>query len=160
MRLDALRGSPVGRLVFVCHGNIMRSAFAVAYLREQLPAVADRIIGAGTHATDGRPAQDSAIRVAPALGVDLTAHRARSVERAGLTSSDVVVCMDRANEANVATRFTTIAPRVFLIGDIATEPRPMREVIDPYGHGDEATERAFREVLDLSMQWAALLRAG
>ncbi len=159
-RLDALQTQPIARLVFVCHGNIMRSAFAVSYLRAQMPSEAARILGAGTHATDGRPAQESALNVAPTFGVDLSAHRAQSLEAVGLQAHDVVVCMDRANEANVATRFQQVAARVFLIGDVAPGDAASREVADPYGLGDVATERAFRAVIDRASRWGLSLATG
>jgi protein-tyrosine-phosphatase len=146
------------RLVIVCHGNIMRSAFAVAYLRQQAPALADRIVGAGTHATAGRAAQDSALRVAPAFGVSLADHGAQPLEAVGLTAQDVVVCMDRANEANVIARWAALAPRVFLIGDLGAVPAGAgRDVVDPYARGDEATRVAFARIQGNAQAWLAVL---
>ena len=154
---EALAAQPT-RLVIVCHGNIMRSAFAVAYLRQQAPALAERIVGAGTHATVGRAAQDSALRVAPAFGVSLAGHGAQPLEAVGLTAQDVVVCMDRANEANVIARWGALAPRVFLIGDLGeVPPGSGRDVADPYARGDEATRVAFARIQRNAQAWLAVL---
>jgi protein-tyrosine phosphatase len=144
--------------VFVCHGNIMRSAFATEVARASQPVLAARIVGAGTHATTGRPAQDSAIRVAPAFGVSLEAHTASSLEALAITAHDVVVCMDIMNEANVLARVTH-AERVFLVGDIvaaegADDTGGSREVHDPYGKGDQVTQAAFTELARLAVRWA------
>ena len=156
--MRAALAAPSARLVIVCHGNIMRSAFAVAYLRQQAPALADRIVGAGTHAKSGRAAQDSALRVAPEFGVSLADHGAQPLEAVGLTAQDVVVCMDRANEANVVARWGALAPRVFLIGDLgAVLPGAGRDVADPYARGDAATRVAFGRIQGHARAWLAVL---
>jgi protein-tyrosine-phosphatase len=149
-RLEAAFAAPPGRLVFVCHGNIMRSAFAVAYLRARAPELSHRIVGAGTHAVAGRAAQDSAVRTAPEFGVSLDGHQAQPLALAAVDATDVVVCMDRANEANVVVAAGHVAERVFLVGDVGA---PSREVVDPYGRGDDATRAAFSDVARLAGEW-------
>jgi protein-tyrosine-phosphatase len=155
-RLEAALAAAPGRLVFVCYGNIMRSAFAAESARAMHPAVAPRIIGAGTHAKNGRAAQDSAIRVALAFGVSLDGHRATSLQSVALTAQDLVVCMDIMNEANVLAHLGR-ADRVFLVGDIVSVAASHgdREVADPYGKGDAVTEQAFATLATLSERWVA-----
>ena len=145
------------RLVVVCHGNIMRSAFAVAYLQQQAPHVASRIVGAGTHAVHGRGAQDSALRVAPAFGVPLDAHQAQPLEVVALRPADVIVCMDRANEAHVVARYPFMADRVFLIGDGPADFSHRRVVQDPYARGDAATHAAFQQIVEQVPRWLTVI---
>lgn len=61
----------VRRLVFVCHGNICRSAFADAVARQRGLRVAS--FGLSTDA--GKTAYPSTITIAKQQGVDLTTHR-------------------------------------------------------------------------------------
>ena len=156
-RLARATASAPARLIIVCHGNIMRSAFAVAYLQQLVPAVAGRIVGAGTNATVGRAAQDSALRVAPEFGVPLDAHTAMPLDHVTVGAGDVIVCMDRANEANVIARYAAHAERVFLIGDGASDAAADRVVADPYALGDEATRVAFRQILAHATRWLVLI---
>lgn len=167
-RLGAALAGAQGRLVFVCHGNIMRSAFATEIARDAQPALAPRIVGAGTHATTGRAAQDSALRVAPAFGVSLHGHTATSLAVAAIAAHDVVVCMDVMNEANVLASGVP-AERVFLVGDVlavaqgpaSDGPTPAgREVLDPYGKGDAVTHDAFGALAQLARHWAGHFAAG
>lgn len=156
--LQQLSRSTTGRLVFVCHGNIMRSAFATEVARAAQPAYANRIVGAGTHAKTGRQAQDSAIRVAPLFGMSLESHTASDLTVTAITADDVVVCMDVMNEANVLAREVP-AERVFLVRDIngtaKTEASSgSREVHDPYGKGDAVTTAAFCALAKLAAEWA------
>ena len=166
-RLAAADPGAHGRVVFVCHGNIMRSAFATAVAREHLPQVAHRIVGAGTHAVGGRAAQESALAVSRELGVPLDAHAATPLHALQLTRDDVIVCMDAMNEANVAAAYPALAERVFRVGDIlaagvtvAAKSHADREIRDPYGEGSDATRDAFDRVAVLSRVWVewALLR--
>jgi len=116
-RLQAALGHPNTRLVFVCHGNIMRSAFAALVAQETEPEWASQIVSSGTNAKPGREAEATAISVATSLGYDLSSHRASSFAGIALSRRDLVVCMDRGNEARVL-QFLGHGHRVFLVGDI------------------------------------------
>lgn len=132
----------------------MRSAFAAAFLQQQHPANAYRIVGAGTHAKDGRAAQESALRVASELGVPLADHRAQSLSSAELTDNDIVVCMDRANVANTIAASPVSGHNVFLIGDIMPQLNATEvEIRDPYAKGDVATREAFDLVQTYASEW-------
>lgn len=171
-RLAALSAAPASRLVFICHGNIMRSAFATAVARSEVArgAVArgqqtvapERVVGAGTHATAGRAAQDSALTVSRELGVPLDAHVASPLAAVAPSAGDVLVCMDAVNEANVLAAYPALAARVFRVGDVAagdvTGAIALREVRDPYGQGDDATRAAFSTVQQLAGKWLRHLR--
>ncbi len=158
VRLEAVRATATGRLVFVCYGNIMRSAFAAAYVQQSSPTLAPHTRGAGTHARPGKPAQDDAQRVAAAQGVDLTTHGATRLDQLPPAPGDVIVCMDLANAAR-ARRAPGVDPRrVFLVGD-ALEDGGERIVDDPYGHGEQATRAAFARIRAACDVWVALFDA-
>jgi protein-tyrosine-phosphatase len=122
-RLDAALAAGVDRLVFVRHGNIMRSDFAVAYARQLAPKWSDSVVGAGTHATAGRPAHDDAVAAAALLGVSLEGHRAQPLAALALGERDLVVCMDRVNDAHTVERRHAAGHRVFLVGDVTPDHR-------------------------------------
>lgn len=80
----------VQRLVFVCLGNINRSAFA---------AEASRIRGAqacsiGLSTTTGVPASTKAIVHAPRLGIDLAAHAATDISDYVYQPGDLLLAME------------------------------------------------------------------
>lgn len=158
-RLSAALAQRPGRVVFICHGNIMRSAFAAAWVRQRHAAVPVPVIGAGTHARAGRAAQDAAIRAAAVLGAPLDTHTATPLAMVEPEATDLFVCMDLENEAHVLSWAGALGHRVFLVGDAGpdapTRRREAREVLDPYGRGDLAAESAFRMVADLVDCWMA-----
>lgn len=77
----------VGRLVFVCKGNLCRSAFAELVAN----ALGIESISCGIATRDGGPADDGAIRVAAKKGVDLRAHKTRTLESLTFKKNDLII---------------------------------------------------------------------
>ena len=87
LKPDAAR---VRRLVFVCQGNICRSAFAdVAARRAGL-----NVASFGLSTTSGRGAHPPAIVAAQALGQDLSAHRAIDMQDYVPQEGDLLLAME------------------------------------------------------------------
>ena len=129
-RLGASRSMPTGHpphVVFVCYGNIMRSALAELVARRAAidAGVGLRITSAGVQAIEGRAADPRAMTVAREMGLSLAAHRARRLTRALVDDADFIVAMDHANEACIVSAFPAAARRVHLLLG------PGREVADP-----------------------------
>lgn len=80
----------VERLVFVCLGNINRSAFAEQVARE-LGAVACSI---GLSTTTGAPAYRKAVETAPYFALDLSAHRATDMRDYSFRETDLLLAME------------------------------------------------------------------
>ena len=134
----------VHRVVFVCRGNIIRSPMAARLLRRELhalrcPGIA--VESAGLHATDGGPADVRALAVAPHFGMSLDDHVARRVTEEMVRSADVVVVMDRINEAEVLARFPAARDKVILLGTAAdVEPA---EIPDPFVGNATTVQRCY-----------------
>jgi protein-tyrosine-phosphatase len=137
-------------LVTICHGNILRSAYAEALLRQaveagRLPA-RHRISSAGVHAWPGKSADARGVRAARELGTDLTRHRARLLDHATVESADLLLVMDRLNEAELLSRHPGAAHKVVLLGEF-DPARPGDPVIaDPYMGDLEEVRRSYMRV--------------
>jgi protein-tyrosine-phosphatase/predicted ATP-grasp superfamily ATP-dependent carboligase len=135
---------PIRSVLFVCHGNIMRSAAAAEFLRAELDAagVHDiRIGSAGTNARDGRLADARAQEAARLLGVSLHTHRAARLTPQMVADYDVIFAMDELNFVNVLTTFPESRRKLMLFGgmDMSGSYRP-HEIADPYlAAGSEVT---------------------
>lgn len=136
------------RVVFVCHGNVMRSAFACSLWNadrrmgdEQLPEA----VSAGTHATTGRPALPMAIAAAAALSVKLEDHRATNIEAVGVEDGDLLVAFD-CETATMIRRFcaANASVQLLLLGDVEDVSGTLRaEIRDPWGTSVEETIATF-----------------
>ena len=83
-------GTQVSRLVFVCLGNINRSAFAAQVARSRNASV--HSIGLST--TTGAPAFHTAISTAKSLGYDLLAHTATDLSDYTYQPGDLLLVME------------------------------------------------------------------
>jgi protein-tyrosine-phosphatase/predicted ATP-grasp superfamily ATP-dependent carboligase len=123
-------------VLFVCHGNIMRSAAAEGFLRDELRAAGVRnvrVASAGTHAHDGRPADARAQEAAKQLGLSLHDHSATRLTPRLVAEHDVIFAMDELNYVNIATNFPEARKKLLLLGGMsASGTYRAHEIADPY----------------------------
>jgi protein-tyrosine-phosphatase/predicted ATP-grasp superfamily ATP-dependent carboligase len=130
-------------VLFVCSGNIMRSALAAAAFAQGLRALGARgvaVDSCGLHAAPGTPADPRALESAAAAGLDLRDHRAKLMNAALAAGSDAIFAMDRLQLLELRRRFPETHAYTFLLG--ASVPgRPAADIPDPY-LADDAHGRA------------------
>ena len=128
--LKAVDWNSVRRLVFICKGNICRSAYAEARARMiGLPSSS-----AGFEATTGLPASESAIRAARSLRLDLSSHRTRSLSSFRFLPGDLLLVMEPAQAEWLQSKALGGDVQVTLLGLWCTHPWPHIE--DPLGLSD------------------------
>lgn len=150
---------PTFRVLFICMGNICRSPTAhgvfARYLRERAPELDIEVGSAGTHDYHvGSPPDPRSIAAAARRGFDISPLRARLVEDADFERYDLIVAMDRLNQAVLLERSPAVyRDRVRLLMEFAGVPPESGEhldVPDPYYGGAVGFER----VLDVIEQAA------
>jgi protein-tyrosine phosphatase len=134
----------VYRLVFVCKGNICRSAYAHALACEKGLAAAS----CGVETTANLPADDIARRVAATRGVSLDDHRTSRWADLELTSNDLVLAMEPWHVGSLRERVADVGAQVGLLGLWAQPGR--RTIVDPYGR-PEADFRACFDLIDAAV---------
>lgn len=143
--LPALPPSP--RLLFVCRGNILRSAMAEAVFQQVARGgngtARYAVTSAGTAAAEGNPADPRGQKVAQELGLDLSGHRARPLTAAAVEEADLILVMDYLNEAEVLGHFPSAAPKVRLLATFGANHSRPREIQDPYSGSEEDVRTAF-----------------
>jgi len=128
-------------VLFVCHGNVMRSVGAEAFLKSWVaqsgePAV--RAASAGTDARDGLEAESRVREELVRLGIPPLEHRSRLVTEDIINESDVIVVMDDQNLATLRARFPQARGKTFLLTAIGWRGSGQPpEIADPYGKTDE-----------------------
>ncbi|MCI4590852.1 phosphotyrosine protein phosphatase [Sphingobium sp. BYY-5] len=130
----------VKRLVFVCQGNICRSAFAdVAAQRAGL-----RTTSFGLSTTTGRPAHPPAIAAAQMLGHDLLAHRAIDVADYMPEEGDLLLVMEVRQLHRLATDPQLARLPRMLLGRWTRPLLP--HLHDPYGLDDRYMTQCLRRI--------------
>lgn len=157
---DISRDGPV---LFVCYGNIIRSALAEALFRRHAVSLGINkpdACSAGLSARPGREADARAVAAGKALGVDLTAHRAQRVTDSLVDGASIIFVMDRLNEAQLLARFPRARRKVRRLGSLAIE-RSSDIIPDPYVlDADAVTAAAKRIDVATSALVAAFERLG
>ena len=153
------------RVLFVCTGNICRSAYADVVARAGGVAGVE-FSSAGTHAVVGAGLNPP---MAAHLPDGVTPrHRARQLTRALAEEADLIVAMDASHRRYVFEEWPELGPRAFVIGHVARElgrlpegidldglaahlwqnrtASPADDVADPYGRGAVAAATAARVI--------------
>ena len=131
-----LRGAPMRRVLVLCYGNIYRSAYLGAFLRQHVGADVE-VRSAGFHAQAGRPSPARHVSMCQLRGVSLAEHRSRIVSPQDVEWADTVVIMDRHNW--LALDAMSAAPEKLLWAGVLASGKP--EISDPYGLDDTGAER-------------------
>ena len=136
------------RLVLVCSGNVMRSAFAEAYLAKLFSSQhgGPAIISAGLDAQPGRPADPIAGNIAQNHKLSLEDHRARALATLELTENDVIFVMERTQVAEATRRYPAHASRIYLL--TALNPSLPIDIVDPNGEGPATCQAIFDQIID------------
>jgi protein-tyrosine phosphatase len=135
---DVLRTAKT--ILIVCLGNIIRSPFAASVIAQALGEQAPvSIASAGLEATPGRSPHPTALLIAAARRVDLSAHAASPVDLGMVSKSDVIFVMDIPQLAVMRRRFPEARAKTFLLSCLA--PETPLEIRDPFD-GDESVFQA------------------
>jgi protein-tyrosine-phosphatase len=130
------------RFLFVCFGNLMRSAMAEMLFRAEASSIGLEDIAinsAGLHAVPGSSAHPWAITVSSEIGLSLADHRAQLVTRELVVEADVVFAMDFQNKADLIASYPQCRQKIVMLGSYGTPPAS--EIPDPYFGNIETTRR-------------------
>jgi protein-tyrosine phosphatase len=131
------------RALFVCKGNICRSAYAEAAAgRTAAPAAGWTFFSAGLAATPGTGSPITAIRVARARGIDLSRHRSQSLDAFDPRQIDVVFVMEPLQTLHPALDSFRSQLPVLTLGMVAGDPL----IADPYGKDEAAFHSCFSAI--------------
>ena len=124
----------VKQVLFVCHGNIIRSAFAQKLFEKEVCTRSICVQSAGLFAKEGKSADSRAIEAARSLfEIDLSSHSASPLRAEHVAEADAIFVMDRQNEALLLERFPDVTQKVFMLAQFSTSQTcPDLEIPDPY----------------------------
>lgn len=143
----------VDRLVFVCLGNINRSAFAEQVAR----AAGANACSIGLSTTTGAPAFHKAIETAPQFGLDLSHHQATNLQDYSFRPTDLLLAMEIRHVHRLAEAGIPRAS-IALLGHWSTPHRI--HLHDPHTLSDAYFRTCFTLINSAVVGLVAELRAG
>jgi CelD/BcsL family acetyltransferase involved in cellulose biosynthesis/protein-tyrosine-phosphatase/predicted ATP-grasp superfamily ATP-dependent carboligase len=142
--LRSLRGrkSRPAHLLFLCYGNICRSAFADVFANTRAPGL--RIQSAGFHRVEGRATPAHVVAAARELNVSLDHWRSKVVTGEMLAMADIVLVMDRENYVRAVAMAGAGSDKVLMLG--AFDDNADVEISDPYTMDQLAAGAVLRRI--------------
>lgn len=146
----AARLRPARNILFVCYGNINRSALAERYFSDKTTGMPIASTSAGFHAPSGRPADPNMIEIASEQGIHLEAQRSRTIDSSMVEASDLIFVMEKRHYDQIVRDYPAAADKTFLLN-------PHGEIDDPYGKSTATYNRCLKEVTNCVDNLTALL---
>jgi len=143
---EKLRGAKT--VLFICYGNINRSAVAEVVMNNMLPENCDkRVISAGFHREQGRLADKRMQQVAAESGFDLSLCRSTCITDALINESDIIFVMEKKHYDDLLSNQPQAAGKTFLLGPGSRESgQGASEISDPYNHGEDIYRACFVQI--------------
>lgn len=115
----------IERIVFVCKGNICRSALAEQYFKSisNFP-----VASIGLDTQSGKPANPRVLAAAQTLAIDLSNHRTTAIEDFQAKPNDIYICMEPAHLNHLTSHLGDV--NIALLGLFGAEERIYLH--DPY----------------------------
>ena len=136
------------KIMFICTGNICRSAMAHWLLERKLKELSIEelqnmssieVYSSGTNAFTGDRATEEAIEVMKEYGVDLKKHRATNIVESNIKEMDLILCATDIHKMQVLGRYPQL--KYNEIG------KDLINIKDPWGY-DIATYRICAEEIE------------
>lgn len=138
----AVDWASVSRLVFICKGNICRSAFAEAIAR----SLGAHAASAGLAGDPGKPADPRAVIAALRVDVDLSRHTSNSLTSLGLRDGDLLIAFEPSHARTLrAIAINRGGVQVTLLG-LWHQTGLWPYIHDPYGLSDHYFNRCFGRI--------------
>ncbi|WP_186301391.1 arsenate reductase/protein-tyrosine-phosphatase family protein [Denitromonas halophila] len=136
---------PIKTVLFLCYGNINRSALAHAYAAQRLGRDV-KLMSAGFHAQGDRPADPVMVETAAAQGIDLSGWKSKSVDATMVASADLVLAMELPHIDRLLKQYPDAADKTFLLRGASAIGNDV-EIIDPYGLSPDIYQTVCRQVI-------------
>ncbi|MDB4575612.1 low molecular weight phosphatase family protein [bacterium] len=131
----------IDRLVFVCKGNICRSAYSEAFAK----SLGIEAISCGIHTKLGHPANSTTIEVSASRGYDLSEHQTTPISELKFKETDLVLAMEPWQVEYLSNNFNG-SHNCTLLGLWGNPAKPY--IHDPYGSSPTYFNNCFNYIED------------
>lgn len=142
--------SSITRVVFVCYGNICRSAYAEIAARKFAleKGLAITFESCGLHAKPGTKPPENAVRAAKAHGLDVFLHESKLFKAENYSDTDLILGMDYSHFLGIRKKVLQwkLAKNVFLLGHFSNGTKGYIDIDDPYGKDYKCFYQCFDEI--------------
>ena len=141
------------KIMFICTGNICRSAMAHRMLEkkvDQLQIKNIEVFSCGIYAQNGDVPTYEANNVMKEYDVDLSKHKATNIQNSKITDMDLILCATNSHKIAVLDIYPELKDKVFTMKEYVNYNREYHDKInikDPWGY-DIDTYRSCASEID------------
>lgn len=140
-------------IMFVCTGNICRSAMAHHYCQKKLYDLKKEkdiyVSSCGTSAEDGDRSTQNAIAVMKKYDVDLTMHKATNMFDIDVENYDLILCMTEQHKYNFLAFFPKMKGKVFTLKEyVLGNDIENVDIDDPWGYDIKIYDACAKEIVE------------
>ncbi len=136
------------KIMFICTGNICRSAMAHAMLlkkaKEQNKNI--EVYSCGIWAQTGDVPTYEGREVMKDYGIDISSHRATNIINSDIENMDVILCATYNHKRNVISMYPELKEKIFTIKEYAGYPENDLDISDPWGYGLDVYKKCAKEI--------------
>jgi len=124
------------KIMFVCTGNICRSAMADKMLAKRVKEenLNIEVYSSGTFAENGDYPTVEAIEAMEEYGVDLKQHRATNIRRSNIEEMDLILCATTTHKNMVLQLYPNLAGQVYTMKEYVGDTQNGIDISDPWGY--------------------------
>ena len=138
------------RVMFVCTGNICRSAMAEGILKKLVKEnnLNIEVCSCGVYAGDGDYASFNAIEAAKYYDVDISNHKATNIRNSQIEEMDIILCATNSHKNVVISMYPNLMNKVYTMKEYAGLDKDGKDmdVKDPWGYDMETYRRCIQEI--------------
>lgn len=138
------------KIMFICTGNICRSAMAHAMLEKKAKEENKdiQVYSCGVYADNGDMPTDEAIETMREYGIDLKKHRATNIRNSKIEDMDIILCATIRHKNKVISIYPDLKEKVYTMKEYAGYPQNDLDIEDPWGYGIEVYKKCAKEIED------------
>ncbi len=138
------------KIMFVCTGNICRSAMADGMLRKiAIERKLDiEVYSCGIYAEDGDYATYNAIYVARNYNVDISTHRATNIRNSKIEEMDAILCATKSHKEAIINMYPNLKEKIYTMKEYAGIDNNGQDmdIKDPWGYDIEIYHNCIKEI--------------
>lgn len=139
------------KIMFVCTGNICRSAMAHHYMQKKVKDLNMEndylITSSGTYAVYGEKSTNNAIEAMKKYNVDMTSHRATPIEDSNILDVDLIICMTSNHKRIILSLYPNLKNKVFTLKEYVDPSIEYKDIDDPWGLSQSVYESCAKEIV-------------
>ncbi len=127
------------KIMFICTGNICRSAMADGLMKKLAKDnnKGIEVYSCGIFAEDGDMPTFNAIEAIKEYDVDLKPHRATNIRSSKIEDMDIILCATVSHKNNVINMYPNLKDKIFTIKEYADFDKNDLDIPDPWGYDIE-----------------------